>query len=48
MTYFTEAQWCKLMYVPEKKEYQNYSNPMIMAHINGYNDAIDDMQKGGE
>jgi hypothetical protein len=46
MTYFTEEQWGKLMYVPDKKtirdDWDGYTFDL------GYNAAIDAMHKGGE
>lgn len=44
----TEAQWRKLMYVPKKITPREPFEAFDLGYERGYNNAIDDMLRGGE
>lgn len=44
----TEEQWRRLMYVPEKKPRNLYATSFDTGRTFGYNEAIDDLEKGGQ
>lgn len=48
ITVFTEGEWRKLMYVPEKMTYMSEMTHYQIGEVDGYNAAIDDMIRGGE
>lgn len=45
---FTEGEWRRLMHVPERKSYKEGTCVMKdIVRVRGYNEALDDLEKGG-